>query len=891
VLLKVDPLLFFGKSEFAMMSSEKMSSRLADYWIILQRMGAIVVLSPLPFLLPSPVVAQSVTFDGSLGAARPLTGPNYRIQQNDGRSLGDNLFHSFRQLNLNTGESITFESAPNILNIFSRVTGGTPSVIDGLIETESRGASLFLLNPSGIVFGRNASLNVGRSFAASTADGIGFGDRGVFSAINPNEPSALLTIEPSAFLFNQTNSGAIENRSVAPAGLSPSGSNALGLRVTDGQTLLLVGGNVSIDGGGLNAFGGRIEIGGVAGTGIVHLTSEGGLNFSAKLARANIFLNQATITTTGGGGGSIAINARNLGISSGSSIEAGIAPNLGNINRQAGDITLSATENITIGKHTPEQRNLGIRGLNLISNNVLGQGQGGDIRIITGSLFVLNGGQLLAFNTGDRQGGHIVIQARRQAVFDGSLLVRNPDGTEQEFPSGASTLTAPNPFTMSQNYGRAGNIEISTGSLFVSNRASLSAGTRAQGNAGNVTIHARDGVSFDRAYAFSTAAENSTGRSGVIRITSRRLALTNGAEIQTLTNGQGNAGRIIIQARDAVSVDGFDPQDDAFKSSIVSSSEETARGRGGDVRIATAALSVSNRARLSAESLGQGNAGDVDINANDIRLTRGVITTQTSTRSGGNITLRGLDLLLLRQNSEVSTAAGTSQATGNGGNIAIDASRGAIAAVSSENNDISANSFSGRGGRIAIVAQNIFGLTSLSLSEIQALQGNNDLTQFDANRLPTSDITAISQTAPALSGEIVITTPDVDPTRGLVELPTTLVDRSQQIAQSCRFRDRAANQFIVTGRGGLPLSPDAPLRGDSIASPSWIALDPEIDPLSENNSGQLSGNAEEKAIVEADGWRADEQGRIVLMANSANGESSQEQLRNPLRPNVSCQNL
>uniref|UniRef100_A0ACD5H1R8 Filamentous hemagglutinin N-terminal domain-containing protein n=1 Tax=Desertifilum tharense IPPAS B-1220 TaxID=1781255 RepID=A0ACD5H1R8_9CYAN len=53
-------------------------------------------------------------------------------------------------------EAATFDlvNTPNISTIFSRVTGGSFSRIDGLIQTSNgnQPVSLFLLNPNGIVF-------------------------------------------------------------------------------------------------------------------------------------------------------------------------------------------------------------------------------------------------------------------------------------------------------------------------------------------------------------------------------------------------------------------------------------------------------------------------------------------------------------------------------------------------------------------------------------------------------------------------------------------------------------------------------------------------------------------------------------------------------------------
>jgi filamentous hemagglutinin family protein len=208
-------------------------------------------------------VAQSITLDGTLGTPETLTGSNYIIPQSAGQAVGNNLFHSFGQFNLNSNEAAIFQSNPNIQNILSRVTGGNQSVIDGLIRTQS-GVNLFFINPSGIIFGQNARLDVGGSFVVSTANALQFRNLGFFSATDKNVPSPLLTINPSAFLFNQMNPAPIVNNSIAPAGADPAGFDAVGLRVPDGRSLLLVGGNVNMDGGRLNAYGGRVELGGLA---------------------------------------------------------------------------------------------------------------------------------------------------------------------------------------------------------------------------------------------------------------------------------------------------------------------------------------------------------------------------------------------------------------------------------------------------------------------------------------------------------------------------------------------------------------------------------------------------------------------------------------------------
>jgi large exoprotein involved in heme utilization and adhesion len=124
-------------------------------------------------------------------------------------------------------------------------------------------------------------------------------------------------VNPSALLFSQVAAEAtITNSSRVPAGLDPlnRSRSLLGLQVPDGQSLLLVGGNVSLDGGGLNALGGRVELGGLAEAGIVDLDFSANnlrLSFPNGLARADVSLtNQAQINVSGEGGGDIQLQGR-----------------------------------------------------------------------------------------------------------------------------------------------------------------------------------------------------------------------------------------------------------------------------------------------------------------------------------------------------------------------------------------------------------------------------------------------------------------------------------------------------------------------------------------------------------------------------------------------------
>jgi filamentous hemagglutinin family protein len=174
---------------------------------------------------------------------------------------GKNQFHNFQTFNVNSGQTANFiPNNPNIQNILSRVTGGTPSQIQGMIQS-ANGVNLFLMNPSGILFGNGASLNVSGSFTATTANAIGFGNNLWFNAAGNNNTSAL-TSDPTQFAFTSNNPGAIVNTG--------------NLTLPANQSLNLIGGTV-INTGTIATPGGNITIAAVEGGKAVQISAPGSI--------------------------------------------------------------------------------------------------------------------------------------------------------------------------------------------------------------------------------------------------------------------------------------------------------------------------------------------------------------------------------------------------------------------------------------------------------------------------------------------------------------------------------------------------------------------------------------------------------------------------------------
>lgn len=190
-----------------------------------------------------PAIAQPIIPDGSTDTTVNPNGNQIDISGGQLSRDGANLFHSFSQFGLDANQLANFLSNPSIYNILSRVTGGNASIINGLIQVTGGNSNLFLINPSGIVFGPNAQLNVPAAFTATTATGIGF-DNNWFNATGINDYAALVGT-PNIFDFNTLQPGAIINQGE--------------LAVNANQNLALLGGTV-ISTGQLSAPGGQITV-------------------------------------------------------------------------------------------------------------------------------------------------------------------------------------------------------------------------------------------------------------------------------------------------------------------------------------------------------------------------------------------------------------------------------------------------------------------------------------------------------------------------------------------------------------------------------------------------------------------------------------------------------
>jgi filamentous hemagglutinin family protein len=809
---------------------------------------------------PLPTRAQTqITPDGTLptnvnnsgGGVHEITGG---AQPNNGA----NLFHSFQDFSVQSGDTARFVHSPGIDNIITRITGGSPSQINGTIQTLINGttdigrANLFLINPSGIVFGENARLHIGGSFFASTADKLKFADGTEFSATNPNANPLLTVSVPIGLQYGSNPNSSIRvngngNNLLIDfnSGYVDRSNRPLGLHnVTQtGQTIALLGGNVVIDGGNVTLPEGRVEIWSVN-SGEVTLTNnhqqlqlqpEPGINYG------NIELrNAASIDTSGNSAGSIQLRGGNISLTNGSVI---VTDTLGN--GTPGTLNVFASESLKV-QGIVDNPNYWTSIFADVAPGATGNGS--NIAIETKTLQVADGGQIQTATFADGFAGNLSVKARDIEIIGDS-------------PIGASGIFSP---VAPRATGNGGNLDIETSSLRVEAGGQIITSTFGSGQAGELNINADDievtGISDLGPSIIAATVEkipgfslSGNGQGGSVNIQTQNLRLVDGGQIASATRGSGNAGNVQVKANN-VELVGTSQQ----SRSGLFASAFLGNGDGGNIIVTTNQLTISDGASISVSNFqsqnrvtpGTGAAGSIEINAPSLFMNnQGTITADTNAGDFGNITIE-LRNLLMRNGSKISTNALNSF---RGGNITISTD----ILLAEENSDITANAQKGFGGGVVVNAQGIFG------------------TQFREQLSPKSDITATSERGPEFNGVVKIDTPDTYPSRELVKLPTNVTDSSERIATGCA-KTAESNRFIVTGRGGLPENPRYTLRGQTL----WYDLRNLSAPrqrerrlqTTETIKSEVSGNRNqvEERIVEAQTWVIAPDGKVELVAIASN---------------------
>jgi len=621
-----------------------------------------------------PCAAQIAT-DGSLGSgvAQSLFPANgvTQISAELGHKSNTNLFHSFSQFNVGLGDTANFTGPTDIRNIIVRVTGGSASQINGTLRSRDiPSANLFLMNPAGVMFGPAAQLDIDGTFIATTANVIRMQDGGVFHA-SLTQPSVLTSAPPAAFGFLSANPSPIQVRGAT-------------LQTSPGQSLGLVGGDVSIvaepvslpDGtvqivrGRLVSPGGQIAVVAVksAGevTGVAQLPAT--LKPSADVTRGDVTIDKSDVVAEAIGTpfSTVSVTANNLmltaaDVATDTTIKTtipAVGPSV--IMDLTGDLTLNLSRIITnthsagaAGDVAISANGILIDGLGIvpgstIGSNVFSSGPSGSTNITTGTLTLLRFAGLGNATFAEGSVNPTIINAEHILV-DG-LGVGQVEF--QNFPLGTGIISFVGPGAT----GDGGEVLLTAESLTIRNSGTIFLATLGAGDAGTLMINASDVLIDGEGFSLPNgqpatgitvqSAASSTGAGGRIAIDARTVTMLRGGGLSAASDSTGDAGQIEVFAEtltiNRLGLPGttFDPQNPAPLTGILASTSNTGQGGsiiiGSEDRPLTLASIVRGGAIVSEVSGSEKGGGIIKLFALSLELDGQDLRVLAS--GGGNLT-------------------------------------------------------------------------------------------------------------------------------------------------------------------------------------------------------------------------------------------------------------
>ncbi|AFY80737.1 filamentous hemagglutinin N-terminal domain-containing protein [Oscillatoria acuminata] len=654
------------------------------------------------FACLSPATAQIIP-DSTLPNNSVVVPNGNSITIEGGTESGVNLFHSFSEFSVPTNTEAFFNNSPTIQNIFTRITGSNLSEIDGLIRANGL-ANLFVLNPNGMVFGPNARLNIGGSFIGSTANSLQFPDGSTFSASIPNAPPLLTMSVPVGLQFN-SNAGNIQVQGTGNPDIVP--SNPQGMGVAPGQTFALVGGNVSLNGAVVTVPSGRIEIGSVTNGEVDVLPTPGGMVLgydrvaefgNIQLSDRSSLFNPAVADNPIAG---IQVVGKNIGLER-SQIVA-VTPSTFN----SGNIAISASESLSLS---------GVDSIfpfsSWIVNQVLESATGNSGLVIVNApvITLTDGSRIETLSLGAGNAGNVTVNANKISI-DGFAFP--PTGIPAVSEIDLRTLLDRNLNSRigSEIFGRGSGGEITVNATEVNftngGQIATLAGSTSTGNGANVTVTAHS-MNAQEAVAYNPLLMSGVrsvllgaGNGGNLNIFTETLTLSNGAQVASGNQGSGRGGDLSITASESIFAENVNPPSLLIISGIFVSTLAT--GASGNINISTPRLTLTEGAGLTSVVLtkllgqpfpnaGQGNGGEVRVNADTILLSGATPLNPENFTQMGSITFGSGDagdVTISTRRLSVNGGAALSSSllpslsvlgepipgsgTGNGGNLTIQA--------------------------------------------------------------------------------------------------------------------------------------------------------------------------------------------------------------------------
>ncbi|MCV6638798.1 filamentous hemagglutinin N-terminal domain-containing protein [Candidatus Albibeggiatoa sp. nov. NOAA] len=683
----------------------------------------------------------------------------YNIPQALGQMVGSNLFHTFDSFNVNQGEIAQFSGSDSIQNIISRVIGSESSFINGTIRSTIPNADFYLLNPNGLVFGEHAKLDLQGSFHTSTADYIKLSDGGEFHTRFPAQ-DILTTASIQAFGFLTD----------TPTAIDFQGSR---LVVQPEKDINVIAGDINMDKARLFATNektvkaGSIWIASVASQGEVGLL-ESDLDVSSfdnlgniKMIGVGTNIGDGVLSVKGTESGLILIRGGNMLLSDRGFLEANNYAKQANVGKGidiklTGTLQLTKAAEIVSKTFSPVQTapisievdKLELRDGSQISSNVWDAGHGNQISIKANEILLSGiGEQTITATNG--------VAARNASGIASTSHTINPNAIESSIHIETPKLIVEDQAQInvaSLGLGKAGSIYLDVDQLSLTTGGSVISTAIGLGDGGLIQINANQIHVSESANISSSGFGQGTGKAGDILITSNQFELISGGNVNISTLGLGQSGRIKINVANTLRLSGgsrpehlryynfvneqlagslpllgVKPSDVIGASKINASVINLGAASAGNIEIQAGRIDVFDGAEITGEHRGLGHAGQISIQANDIHLSHGKITTETfGGGGGGNIQFTVNNILYLTQ-SDITTSVG--KGLGQGGEVSINNPAFTVL----NHSQIIAQADEGQGGNIQIVADQFLKSPSslVSASSRLGIDGNIEITSPD----------------------------------------------------------------------------------------------------------------------------------------------------------------
>ncbi len=633
------------------------------------KLAAAVVLSA-----SAGVMGGNVTIDATLRTGfdnLQLPGPNYQLSESFGKLSADqqNLLISLRSFDIDAGETARFASQLPLRNIITRVTGGRASTINGVVISDVPGASLYLINPSGLVIGPTARFEVPGALHLSTADYLDFAD-GARLDTRGGEVPVLSSADPSAFGFL----GPVNPVSITGATLRRP------LDSTERSSISVTGGDLTLRGASLEALSaGYVELHAGRSAGTVTVPAIGVSTATSFTMRGNVVLEPD-------GSANASLDARNGG---------SIAITGGAITFRTAEVDIS-TANVAGGAISVRGDVVRLTDATRVRADAQAAGRAGAIVLgAKDSMVIENGADVASsLRAGSTGGGRSIqidaqnltirtlgfVQGETATTADAPSIVLNVPGTlliDGEAPNETITGLQTQTTLATRGAGRGGDIIINAGQFTMLREAEVFARTIGAGNAGNVIVNANTFIidAQDLGYTGlqSRAGIASTGGSGgKIEVNvAGDLTIRKGGSISATTFGDGAGGEVIVAARNVyateVGLGNIDtitgePFNGIFSRSAKTNgtmdgegTEFTDGGPAGAVSVfARDRIVVSGGSKISAESKStESGAGQVTIQAPNVILDGGNVAVLSENTNGGNLRISA-DTLIVTNGSLIS---------------------------------------------------------------------------------------------------------------------------------------------------------------------------------------------------------------------------------------------